>query len=91
MPGFVAGTMLIKKETFHKVGMFSEKLHLGEFIDWFSRSQDLGLSYHLIPEILLKRRIHTNNMGSYKREHLKDYTSLLRDALARKRRSDASK
>jgi len=85
MQGFVAGAMLIKKATFLKSGLFNEKLELGEFIDWFSRAKDLGLTFHVMDEIVLKRRIHTTNMGIYKKQHLKDYTTLLREAIARKR------
>ncbi len=85
MQGFVAGAMLIKKATFLKAGLFNEKLELGEFIDWFSRAKDLGLTFHVMDEIVLKRRIHTTNMGIYKKQHLKDYTTLLRETLARKR------
>ncbi len=85
MPGYVAGAMLIRRETFLKVGWFDEKLELGEYIDWFSRAKDMGLKFHMSNEVVLKRRIHTTNMGIYKRQHLKDYTSLLRAALARKR------
>ena len=87
MQGFVIGTMLIKKTTFLKAGLFNEKLELGEFIDWFSRAKDLGLSFHVLEDIVLKRRIHTSNMGIYKKQHLKDYTTLLRETLARKRKT----
>jgi len=86
MPGFLAGTLLIQTETFFKVGFFDEKLELGEFIDWFSRAKDLGLTFQVLNETFLKRRIHTSNMGIYKKQHLKDYTTLLRTALARKRK-----
>jgi hypothetical protein len=91
MPGYLAGPMLIKKETFLKVGLFNEKLELGEFIDWFSRAKDMGLSFHLLDSTVLLRRIHTTNMGIYKKQHLKDYTKLLREALARKRQANAQK
>jgi glycosyltransferase involved in cell wall biosynthesis len=86
MPGYVTGAMLIKHETFMKVGLLNEKLELGEFIDWFSRAKDMGLNYNLLDEIVLKRRIHTTNLGIYKKQNLKDYTSILREALARKRK-----
>ena len=85
MPGYVAGAMLIRKETFLKVGLLNEKLELGEYIDWFSRAKDMGLKFHMSDDVVLKRRIHTSNMGIYKRQHLKDYTAILREALARKR------
>ena len=88
MPGYLAGPMLIKKETFMEVGLFNEKLELGEFIDWFSRAKDMGLSYHVLDEIVLKRRIHTTNMGISKKQHLKDYTAILRETLVRKREAN---
>ena len=88
MPGFSAGTILIKKEAFANVGLFNEKLELGEFIDWFSRAKDMGLRFHMLDEIVLKRRIHDSNMGVYKQQYLKDYTSILRAALERKRAKD---
>jgi len=88
MPGYVAGTLLIRKESFLKVGWFDEKLELGEFIDWFSRAKDMGLKFHLSDDVVLKRRIHTTNMGISKRQHLKDYTAVLREALARKRKKN---
>ena len=85
IPGYIAGAMLIRKDDFLKVGLFNEKLELGEYIDWFSRAKDQGLSYHVLDEVMLRRRIHTSNMGIYKRKHVKDYTSLLRAAIERKR------
>ncbi|MEA3446546.1 MAG: glycosyltransferase family A protein [Bacteroidota bacterium] len=85
MPGYSVGAMLIQKETFLRVGFFNEKLELGEFIDWFSRAKDMGLNFTVSEDIVLKRRIHNSNMGVYKRDKLKDYTTVLRAALARKR------
>lgn len=87
MPGYVAGTMLISKEKFEKAGYFNENLELGEHIDWFGRAKDLGLKYHMMDRVMLRRRIHTTNSGINKKQHLKDYTSLLREALARKRKA----
>jgi len=87
MSGIVAGTMILKKETFLQVGLFNEKLQIGEFIDWFSRAKDLGLKYHTLDEVLLKRRIHENNTGIVKKDKMLDYTNVLREAIARKRQN----
>ncbi len=88
MAGYVAGSMLIKKQKFTEAGFFNENLELGEFIDWFSRAKDLGLTFHLMDEVLLRRRIHISNMGITKKQHLNDYTAILREALARKRKAN---
>ncbi len=85
MPGYSHGAMLIEKAKFMPVGPFNEQLEIGEFIDWFGRARHLGLTHHIVNDIVLKRRIHNQNMGIYKRGHLKDYTAILRDAIARKR------
>jgi hypothetical protein len=85
MPGYHVGTMLIKRESFQHVGPFKEDLQLAEFIDWFSRAEDMKLHYKVLPEVVMKRRIHTTNQGLYKRQHMKEYTRVLKAALDRRR------
>lgn len=85
MPGLSAGTLLIKRDHFLKVGLFNETFELGDFIDWFSRAEHLGLKHYVIDDVMLYRRIHLNNLGLKRRDKMKDYTSILREALARKR------
>jgi hypothetical protein len=60
---------------------------LGEYIDWFHRAGSLGLKHRVLDDMVLKRRIHTSNQGIYKREHVKDYISVLKAALDRKRKT----
>ena len=86
MPGYHPGAMLVKKLSFMKIGLLNEKLHLAEFIDWFSKARDMGLKSIMLDDIVYKRRIHTSNQGILKRDHLKDYTTVLREALARKKK-----
>ncbi len=88
MPGYLPGAIFIKKSDFLKVGYFNENLHLGEFIDWYSRAKDIGINHHVLPDTFLKRRIHNNNMGIYKKEYVKDYLTVLRASLERKRQND---
>jgi glycosyltransferase involved in cell wall biosynthesis len=85
MPGLSAGTLLIRRDTFMKVGLFNESFELGDFIDWFSRATHLGLKHYIFQDVMLYRRIHLNNLGLKRRDRMKDYTSILREALARKR------
>ena len=85
MPGYVAGASLIKKEVFDEVGLFDENLALAEFIDWFSRAKDAGYAFKLIEDIVLKRRIHSSNIGIQKRDKLHDYTKVLMASIKRKR------
>lgn len=84
--GFFIGSGLYKKSVFGRAGLFDETLRLGECIDWFDRAKECGAKYRVLPDVVLRRRIHTQNQGRLiDAEQLKDYTKVLRAALARKR------
>ncbi len=86
MPGYLMGSMLIKKESFLHVGFLNENLQLAEFIDWFERAREMGLKHKMLSDIVLQRRIHSTNQGITKRNHQKDYIKVLKAALERRRR-----
>jgi len=88
MPAYLIGAMLIRKDDFKTVGMLDEGLQLGEYIEWFNRAVDLGLRHKVLDRVVLKRRIHTSNQGIYKRPHVKDYLSIVKSALDRRRGND---
>jgi glycosyltransferase involved in cell wall biosynthesis len=86
MPGYVPGTMLIKKDAFLKVGYFNPDVKVGEFIEWYLRAQDSGLQCVMLPDVVLKRRIHNANTGIRERDARKDYLRILKASLDRKRK-----
>jgi glycosyltransferase involved in cell wall biosynthesis len=55
--GQAAGTLLIRRDAFHKAGMFSD-VRLGEFIEWYARALDAGLRFETLPLVTLRRRVH---------------------------------
>jgi len=83
MPGVVAGTLLIRRDAFWKVGLFDPSLKVGEFIDWYARAKDANLKELLLPETLLKRRIHSTNTGLEQSQD--QYLKVLRNTLERRR------
>jgi glycosyltransferase involved in cell wall biosynthesis len=85
MPGHHAGTMLIKKEAFLRTGLFKEELRVGEFIDWYARAAELNLKSIMLPDVLMKRRIHGTNLGIYQRDQRSGYVHVLKAALDRRR------
>jgi len=93
MPGYHVGTLLIRKETFLCVGLFNPVLQCGEFLDWTFRAKEKGLKELLLPDVLMKRRIHSSNMGIVKsntrtdNSHA-DYVRVLKAALDRRRNKD---
>jgi glycosyltransferase involved in cell wall biosynthesis len=85
MPGNHAGTMLIKKETFLRVGLFKPDLRVGEFIDWYARATELNIKSIMLTDVVMKRRIHKTNMGILHRDQRSGYVHALKAALDRRR------
>lgn len=78
-------TLLARRETFMRIGGFDEKLVLGHFIDWLARAKALGLSDGMVPETVLRRRIHGNNITMKRRADYADYLKVLKSHLDRSR------
>lgn len=84
-PGIHPGAMLLKKETFLRVGGFDATLKMGEFIEWRARAQGMGCSARVLPDLVMLRRIHPQNYGITNRAHRKDYLSIVRALMEKKR------
>jgi glycosyltransferase involved in cell wall biosynthesis len=85
MPGFSASAMLIKRESFLRVGAFETNWQIGEFINWYIRAKEKGLTSFMLPEVVLKRRLHADNMGIRGRDSRNDYVRILKASLDRRR------
>jgi glycosyltransferase involved in cell wall biosynthesis len=85
MPGYCRGTMLIKRDTFLNIGPFATDWKLGDFADWYLRATEKGLTSLMLPDVLLRRRIHNFNQGIRNRNYQLDYVRILKAALDRQR------
>lgn len=85
MKGVVRGTFLGKKELFDKYGKFKPSINMGEFIDWMSPVINEGVKYIVLDEVLMLRRIHSNNLTRQAKPA--DYLSLIKAHLTAKKKS----
>ncbi len=85
MKGFSSIAMLIKEESFKKIGNFNESYKYGDFIEWFGRAQDKNVKYTIHDNILAYRRIHKSNMTKNKADARQDYLRIVKEIIARKR------
>ena len=85
LPGYSTGTLLLRRVDFERVGPFSETITMGPFIDWYGRAVDDGLRPHLIDRVVMRRRIHSGNMGRRLRAHRRDYLQILKRTIDRRR------
>lgn len=84
MPGPVPGTMLIRRETFDRVGGFDEDPVSKETVDWYLRAVECGVSTRMLPEVVYRRRIHGDNRGIRDRD-MGGYLTALKASLDRRR------
>ena len=85
VPGHSSGTLLMRTATFRRVGPFATTWRIGEFIDWYARAMDLGLSQVMLPDVVLERRVHDGNLGRRARASRQDYARVIAAAVARRR------
>lgn len=81
--------MLIRRKAFARVGLFSSTLRIGETVDWFARATEAELRYVILPEIVLERRLHTQNSGVRDPEARTHYVQAIRAAVERRRAAAA--
>jgi glycosyltransferase involved in cell wall biosynthesis len=81
----VPGAMLVRSESFARVGGFHPEVRAGEALEWLLRARELGLRETTISDLVLWRRVHPASHTLVEREGLSDYARVLKAALDRRR------
>lgn len=89
LPGYAPSAALIRRDALLQVGPFEWRLDVGEFMDWYLRAIDRGLKGLMLPEVVARRRLHTENLGLRERGSRGDYVRILKASLDRRRRGSA--
>jgi glycosyltransferase involved in cell wall biosynthesis len=77
--------MLVKRDSFFRVGLFSTALRVGIGVDWYARATEHGLKSAIPPVVVLERRLHADNNGIRERQFKPQYLHVLKEALDRRR------
>jgi glycosyltransferase involved in cell wall biosynthesis len=85
MPWTAPNLMLIRRESFQRVGPFTTAVRVGVTVDWFARAVEAGLRYLVLPEVVLERRLHTQNNGLRESASRSQYLEVIRQAMERRR------
>jgi len=85
MPGYATSSMLARISVFERAGLFLSEFRIGEFLDWYARASDAGLASVMLDDVLLRRRIHADNMGVRDRDKRGDYLRVFKASLDRRR------
>lgn len=86
IPGFSASTIVVKRESFFRVGWYETQWKNGQDLDWFIRAREIKLKEAMIPEVLALRRLHTANSGIIQPQSGKNRLQILKESLDRRRK-----
>jgi glycosyltransferase involved in cell wall biosynthesis len=84
-PFIYTSALLMRRELFQKVGCFDTRWRTGEFVEWYARAIDRGLRAAVLPQVLVRRRLHDTNMGRLERAHRGQYAQVMKSVLDRRR------
>jgi glycosyltransferase involved in cell wall biosynthesis len=83
--GQTPGTLLARRRAFIKVGVFDPAFQIACDADWFVRAADCGTAWAVIPKPVLYKRIHQHNLSAQVDLYRKEWLSVLRCSVLRKR------
>jgi len=81
----MVNTMLLRADSFWRVGSFATDLGRGVDLDWLARADDLGLRIEPCDGIVTYRRLHDASTSFRRRGDEDDYVRAARLAIARRR------
>ena len=82
--------MLIRRESFLRVGPYSSECKRAEVLEWNVRAMEMGLRQLGIPRIVARRRLHASNSGITMREYNFEYLRIIRMKMLREKQRLAS-
>lgn len=86
LPGYVCPTMLYRRELLDTVGLFNAALQHASEPDWILKAASLSVRIELLPEVLVRRRLHPTSRSATKSRNVHDeYLHLLKACLDHKR------
>lgn len=86
-PWISPSLMLIRRASFERVGPFSTALRVGVTVDWGARATEAGLRRMVIDEVVLERRLHTQNNGIREQASRSQYIQVLKASIDRRRQA----
>ena len=78
------GSLMARKSVFEIIGRFNTDFTSGNDSDWFFRANDKKIPMAVLPNVLLRRRIHKLNQSAEVSRSHKELLTLVRQSINRK-------
>ena len=90
VPGYTTPALLARRTAFERVGPLDESLRFGDAADWTMRARDAGLQSAMLPEVVLRHRMHATNLTRRRDDSSREFVHVVRTHLGRRREREAS-
>jgi glycosyltransferase involved in cell wall biosynthesis len=88
LPGYISGTLLARRRAFDVVGPFNTDVRFADSMEWFLRARERGMVSELLPDVLLRHRMHGRNLSQAEAAGSRDeFLRVLKRSLDRQRAS----
>jgi glycosyltransferase involved in cell wall biosynthesis len=62
--GYLPSTLVVRRPVFDRIGGFDITQKISSDVDWFLRAKDLDVPMAVLPQVLVRRRIHDANLST---------------------------
>lgn len=63
-PGYLPGTLLVRRGTLDEVGHFDPSVRNGSDMDWFLRANEAGVRMAVVETVVMEKRVHDENLSA---------------------------
>lgn len=91
LAGVITSCVLLRRAAAERIGPFDVTLRRAQYLDWHTRAVTLGLHWHVLPDVLVHRRIHGRNASILFPDHQREYLEVARTQMMRRRLSADSR
>jgi glycosyltransferase involved in cell wall biosynthesis len=85
LKGIHIGAMLLRRSAWLRAGGFDPTWNMAVIADWYLRATEAGLTHRMLPEVVMRRRVHQNNLTRRERRGYEEYLLILKRSLDRRR------
>ncbi len=79
VPAMTPGGFLFRRKVFDHYGLFNERWEVAADHEWFLRAIRQGITYNIVPDTLLIKRIHKNNLSIlHKKKYREEMMNIFR-------------
>jgi glycosyltransferase involved in cell wall biosynthesis len=76
-------SLIVRRKVFHQIGGFDSSYEVGSDFEWVTRAKDRGVSMTILPEVLVRRRLHEANLSLKTQERRVSALRMLRESINR--------